>query len=117
MEKRKHWMQNKKMRTMIHENLDLKEYVRKGSLASARKTWQIRSFMLDVAGNYPGHSKYKGSDWRCQACSLELREDQEHLLVCEGYEDLKENLDLRSESEMVNFYQRVMDRRRQMNWS
>jgi len=48
---------------------------------------------------------------------LELREDQEHLLVCEGYEDLKENLDLRSESEMVNFYQRVMDRRRQMNWS
>ena len=57
------------------------------------------------------------SDWRCQACSLELREDQEHLLVCDGYEDLKENLDLRSESEMVNFYQRVMDRRRQMNWS
>ena len=117
MKKEMERMQNKKMRTMIHENLDLKEYVRKGSLISARKTWQIRSFMLDVAGNYPGHSKYKGSDWRCQACSLELREDQEHLLVCEGYEDLKENLDLRSESEMVNFYQRVMDRRRQMNWS
>ena len=110
-------MENKKMRTMIHENLDLKDYVRNGSLISARKTWQIRCYMLDVAGNYPGHSKYKRTDWRCQACSLELREDQEHLLICEGYEDLRKNLDLSSEPELVSFYQRVMDRRRQMNWS
>ena len=78
---------------------------------------QIRCFMLDVAGNYPNHSKYKGTDWKCQACSLEVREDQEHLLVCDGYEDLRENLDLRMEQEMVSFYQRVMDRRRQMNLS
>ena len=73
--------------------------------------------MLDVAGNYPGHSKYKRTDGRCQACSLELSEDQEHLLICEGYEDLRKNLDLSSEPELVSFYQRVMDRRRQMNWS
>ena len=50
MKKEMERMENKKMRTMIHENLDLKEYVRNGPLVSARKTWQIRCYMLDVAG-------------------------------------------------------------------
>ena len=109
-------MEDKKMRTMVHQNLDLKDYVRNGSLFSARKTWQVRCFMLDVAGNYPKHSKYKEMDWKCQACMLEVREDQEHLLVCDGYAYLRENLDLRMEHEMVGFYQRVMDRRRERKW-
>ena len=109
-------MEDKKMRTMVHQNLDLKDYVRNGSLFSARKTWQVRCFMLDVAGNFPNHSKYKETDWKCQACVLELREDQEHLLVCDGYADLRENVDLRIEHEMVDFYQKVMDRRRERRW-
>ena len=109
-------MEDKKMRTMVHQNLDLKDYVRNGSLFSARKTWQVRCFMLDVAGNFPNHSKYKVTDWKCQACVLELREDQEHLLVCDGCADLRENVDLRIEHEMVDFYQKVMDRRRERKW-
>ena len=81
-------MKEKKMRTMVNQNLEIKEYVRKGTLYSARKTWEVRSHMLDVAGNYPGVNKYKASGWMCQACNLEVREDQEHLTVCNGYEDL-----------------------------
>ena len=116
MKKEMERMEDKKMRTMVHQNLDLKDYVRNGSLFSARKTWQVRCFMLDVAGNFPNHSKYKETDWKCQACVLELREDQEHLLVCDGYADLRENVDLRIEHEMVDFYQKVMDRRRERKW-
>ena len=52
-------MEDKKMRTMVHQNLDLKDYVRNGSLYSARETWQVRCYMLDVAGNYTNHSKYE----------------------------------------------------------
>ena len=109
-------MKDKKMRTMVHQNLDLKDYVRNGSLYSARKSWQVRSYILDVAGNYTNHSKYKETSWNCQACVLEVREDQEHLQVCDGYEDLRENVDLRMEPEMVDFYQKVMERRREMKW-
>ena len=54
-------MKEEKMRTMVNGNLDLKEYVKKGTLYSARKTWEVRSHMLDVAGNYPGNNKYKAS--------------------------------------------------------
>ena len=69
----------KKMRTMYYDKLELKDYVTTGDLYTARETWEVRSHMLRVAGNYPGHLRYWASGWRCQACSLEVREDHEHL--------------------------------------
>ena len=56
--------EKKKMRTMYFQNLEMKEYVKKGTLYTARKTWEVRSHMLDLAGNYPGHKKYEQSDWK-----------------------------------------------------
>ena len=93
-------VKDKKMRTMVNQNL--KEFVRNGTLFSARRTWEIRSHMLDVAGNYPGHSKYKASSWLCQACNLEVKE---------GYQDLRGDADLGNEKELVNFLKSVMERR------
>ena len=43
----------KKMKTMSQQGLEMKEYVKTGTLYSARKTWQVRSSMLDQAGNFP----------------------------------------------------------------
>ena len=48
----------KKMRIMYHDNMDMKDYVKHGNLYTARTTWEVRSHMLRVAGNYPGHNKY-----------------------------------------------------------
>ena len=109
-------MKEKKMRTMFYQNLDLKEYVKKGTLFSARKTWEVRSHMLDVAGNFPGHRKYESSNWMCQACGGVVREDQEHLTQCEGYKDLRGDADLENQEELVKFFSRVMDRRKEKNW-
>ena len=108
-------VKDKKMRTMVNQNL--KEFVRNGTLFSARRTWEIRSHMLDVAGNYPGHSKYKASLWLCQACNLEVKEDQEHLTVCEGYQDLRGDADLDNEEELVEFFNSVMERRKLNEWN
>ena len=109
-------MKEKKMKTMYYENLEMKEYVKSGTLYSARKTWEVRSHMLDLAGNYPGHRKYKHSNWMCQACNKEVKEDQEHLTTCEGYEDLRGDADLKNEVELVDFFTRVMERRKEMKW-
>ena len=110
-------MKDKKMKIMYSQDLEMKDYVREGTLYSARKTWEVRSHMLDVAGNYPGHNKYKNSMWKCQACDLEVKEDQEHLTKCEGYEDLRADADLGHESELVDFFSRVMERRKENNWN
>ena len=62
----------KKMQTMNRQGLEMKEYVKNGTLYSARRTWQVRSFMLDLAGNFPNHGKYKKSMARCQAYNLQV---------------------------------------------
>ena len=72
--------------------------------------------MLRVAGNYPGHQRYAASGWRCQACSLEVREDQEHLARCAGYADFRACRDLTVESELVAFFKDVMAKRKVMGW-
>ena len=109
-------MKEKKMKTMINQNLELKEYVKKGTLYTARKTWEVRCHMLDVAANYPGANKYKASGWMCKACNLKVKEDQEHLTVCRGYEDLRLDADLNRENELVDFFTRVMERRKENKW-
>ena len=72
--------------------------------------------MLDVAGNFPGHRKYEPSNWMCQACGGVVREDQEHLTQCEGYEDLRGDHDLGNQEELVEFFLKVMERRKEKNW-
>ena len=72
--------------------------------------------MLRVAGNYPEHNKYAATGWRCQACTLEVREDQEHLASCSGYADFWGGKDLSEEQELVSSYQNMMARRKGIGW-
>ena len=106
----------KKMRIMYHDNLEMKDYVKYGDLYTARTTWEIRSHMLRVAGNYTHHNKYAATGWRCQACQLEVQEDQEHLRSCDGYSDFRVGKDLTEENELVNFVKNVMARRKERGW-
>ena len=64
MKKEMERMGNKKMRTMVHQNLDLKDYVWNGSLVSARKTWQIRCFMLAIPSTRERIGNAKPVRWR-----------------------------------------------------
>ena len=75
----------KKMKVMSKSDCSLKDYMKTGILYSARKTWEVRSYMLRVAENYPGHKKYLATEWQCQACMQQVREDQDHPIICIGY--------------------------------
>ena len=97
---------------MHQDNLDMNEYVKTCDHYIARTTWEVRSHMLRVGGNYPGHNKYVATRWRCHACTLEMREDQEHLAGCSGYAKFRAAKDLAEKQEMVSFYKNVMARRK-----
>ena len=73
--------------------------------------------MLDVAGNYSHHRKYESTGWLCQACTLEVREDQDHLSQCEGYADLLQGRDMYDDQEILEFYRLVMSRREEQGWN
>ena len=105
-----------KMKKMRKSDISLKDYMRTGTLHSVRKTWEVRSYMLRVAGNYPGHRKYLATGWQCQACLEQVREDQDHLTSCSGYSDLQQGRDFESDEELVDFYREVMARREKNGW-
>ena len=45
-----------------------------------------------------------------------MKEDQEHLTICEGHQELREDADLGNEQELVEFFGRVMAKRKEMKW-
>ena len=106
----------RKIKVMKMEECRMKDYVKRGTLYSVRKMWEVRSYMLKVAGNYPGHRKYEVTGWQCQACNQEVREDQDHLAHCTGYSDLLEGKDISNDEDMLNFFSLVMNRREEMGW-
>ena len=109
-------MKLKKMKIMIDNDCELKDYVKNGNVYSARKAWEVKSFMLRVAGNYPAHKKYESTGWRCQACPYMVREDQDHLTHCSGYSDLRIGADFDNDEELIKFYRKVMKRREDNGW-
>ena len=72
--------------------------------------------MLRVAENYCHHSRYLATGWLCQACQLQVRENQDHLASCNGYENLREGKDMDNDKELVEFFQSVMRRREKQGW-
>ena len=106
-----------KMRKIRVEKWGQKEYVKSGTLYSVRSTWKVRSYMLDVAGNFSHHRKYESTGWKCQGCSLQVREDQDHLTGCDGYSDLAEGKDFEEDADLVEFYRQVMARREEQGWN
>ena len=47
---------------------------------------------------------------------LQVREDQDHLSVCQGYSDLRQDLDLENDNDLVEFFRQVMARRERQGW-
>ena len=72
---------------------------------------------MDLAGNFPNHAKYKKSMARCQACDIQVMEDQEHVSKCVCYQDLRADADLEQEPEPVEYFSKVMERRKKNGWN
>ena len=72
--------------------------------------------MLRVAGNYSHHTRYQATGWLCPACKLQVREDQDHLTRCVGYEDLRQGKDMLDDQDLVGFYRMVMATREAKGW-
>ena len=50
------------------------------------------------------------------ACSLQVREDQDHLVHRSGYVHMLAGKDMDVDSEVVEFYKLVMARREERDW-
>ena len=106
-----------KLKKLNLEDCTRKDYIDNYALQDVRKIFEARTYMLKVGGNFKHHAAYRKNDWKCKACNFNVLERQEHLSVCEGYQDIREGKDLDNDGDLIAFYRLVMERREARGWA
>ena len=53
---------------------------------------------------------YKQDGISCEGCGIEV-DTQAHAMICPAYADLRDGKDMGNDSDLVNFFRRVLERR------
>ena len=73
-----------------------------------------------VRMNFPSDTEFARKLWTCPGCSEDKtehntvegrRDTQAHILICPGYEDLRQDKDLSSDKDLVGYFRLVMKKR------
>ena len=112
-----------------HENVSndsfkMKDYFKTLNIRQARLQFKINSKMTPkVAANFHRNPQYREIDYMCVGCSVGRGSDggtegqtrnldsEDHILRCNSYADLRLNLDLNVQCDMLKYFQLVIDRR------
>jgi hypothetical protein len=76
------------------------------NLVQARTKFKLRIRMLELKNNYKGD--YRRTNLLCEGCKVSI-ETQDHVLFCPFYSDLRQDIDLSCDKDLVNYYREVMD--------
>ena len=60
----------------------------------------------NIKMNFKGSYKH---NLKCEKCELEEEETQCHAMICSGWADQRNGLDLANMSDMVVFFRRILD--------
>ena len=88
------------------ENFEAKPYLTELNLIQARTKFKLRSRMLELRNNYKG--EYRKTNLLCEGCKVSI-ETQDHVLFCPFYSELRQDIDLSCDKDLVNYYREVMD--------
>ena len=86
----------------------LKEYLGNKALSYARELFRICTSMNKL--NFKGDGALTRNGLECMACGYK-EEVNTHMMVCPGYQDLKVRKDIKVDSNLVEYFRQVMDRR------
>ena len=98
----------KKLEEIQNEDFrELPDYMHDKSIENARMAFRIKSGMVNrIKMNYKGSYKH---NLKCEKCELEENETQCHAMVCPGWSEERDGLDLAKMSDMVLFFQRILE--------
>ena len=91
-----------------NENFSAKSYLSELNLNQARTKFKLRSRMLEVKNNFKGGRTT--NNLMCDSCEGSL-ETQDHILFCPAYSDLRLDMDLGCDMDLVNYVRQVLKRR------
>ena len=88
------------------EDLKVKDYVKTMRLRNARTNFRIRANMIKTKMNMKNDRNYANKLWKCDDC--QSMDSQAHIVWCPVFAPLREGKDLKSDTDLVNYYQQVM---------
>ena len=95
-----------KAATIVNDDCEIKDYVKRRSLKDVRDIFSERVFLLPFGGNYKHDRKY--GDGCCRACAAGVSETQAHVLECEGYSDVRAKVDVDTVDGRLMFFRTVI---------
>jgi hypothetical protein len=70
--------------------------------------------MFPCKMNYMNNPKYKSELWSCDSCETHI-DSQSHILYCPAYKQLREGKSLTSDSDVVEYFKKVVEIRMKLN--
>ena len=112
---------------LLDDSFCRKPYFYQLDIEAARYRFRISSLLVHtIRGNYSGKYRKKNEPLTCPSCRNQSNESnlnhsvinnefptdsQSHVLVCPAFSDLRENMDLEDDRELVEFFKSVVERR------
>ena len=104
----------KKLDVKEYENLEFcqQTYLKQMDVSKARLNFKIRAQMAPtIKMNFKNDPAFKNDVWMCDGCRSH-QDTQKHVLSCSAYKDLRKNLDLDKENDLVEYFSLVIRRRK-----
>jgi hypothetical protein len=106
----------------VNEKFEVQPYLKTMNLSQARMRFKLKTGMTPtVQMNFPSSEEFANQLWTCVGCAstssdtdrqVEGRRDtQAHIMVCPGYTEFRQNLDLENDKDLVTYFGRVVKKR------
>ena len=101
------------MKAMQEEISKGKSYFFSESLGNVRRIFRFRVELFEAKMNFKQRVEYKQDNYLCDSCRTETDENI-HVLFCESYKALREDLDINNDSHLAWYLKRVMEIRTEL---
>ena len=105
--------QYKKISFVETDTFERQSYLSELNVSEARMRFKIARYMvLTVQMNFKSDPAFTANRWTCSGCSGSL-DTQAHILNCPGYSDLRSNLNLELDVDLVRYFHQVIRKRQE----
>ena len=95
-----------------NEDFELKTYMKSFPVNQALVKFRLRGRVLHtIKTHFKSDKRFTSELWTWEGCSSSLDTPHHNLRQCASYEDLRQDLDLENEKDVIIFFQRVLQRR------
>ena len=99
----------------------LQNYMKTLNISQARLRFKLKTSMTPtVRMNFPSDAEFTDQLWTCTGCSdltdmagamMGRRDTQTHIMACPGYDDLRQDINLEEDRDLVKYFSLVIKRR------